>query len=71
MTEQEIKHIADRLGEVIVMVRTAELTPDQVAERLSYLQFLLDHPGWTKDRPVNLEDPMPRAEEYKRPWLPR
>ena len=58
ISERERKHIADRLGEVIVMVRTAELTPDQVAERLSYIQFLLDHPGWLKDRPVNACGPM-------------
>jgi hypothetical protein len=62
MTEQERRYLADRLGEISVMCRMGEITLAQVDERINYLQFLLDHPGWLKDRPVNAEPMMEAAE---------
>ena len=46
MSDRERKHIADLLGKVVVAVRMGEITHAQIDERLNYIQFLLDNPGY-------------------------
>lgn len=53
MSNEERAHIAARLGHLSVMCRMGRITLAQVDEQINHIQWLLDHPGWQVNRPIN------------------
>lgn len=51
MTDQERNHIAQHVWQLLTDVRAGRAT--LVEERISHIAWLLDHPGWQVNRPIN------------------
>ena len=54
MTEQERNHVAQYVWQVIGDLDAGRAS--LVREKLAHIAWLLDHPGWQVNRPINLEE---------------
>lgn len=54
MTDSERNHITSLVGVILTEVRKGRT--ELLEERLTHIQWLLDHPGWQVNRPINFEE---------------
>lgn len=54
MTDAERNHIAQHVWQLLTDVRAGRAT--LVEERVAHIAWLLDHPGWQVNRPINFEE---------------